>query len=245
MKKVLVSAVLISLLTSCATYKSGRTQQIRVNSTPQGATCNLSNNVSNVNVVTPAVAEVGRSMSTLKVTCQAQGFGNGDDKLKYNVNWWAAANIANFGIGYFYDVYTGSVAQYPSEINVTLKPSGRVYDGNFQMRDYNSNAVVPNAIPQDQGLAYQQLQQQQIQQQYQQAQQPQEGYGQPLQQQYAPQQGYGQPIAVQQPQQYQQQYQQPQQGYGMPQVQPQPQSQEQIMQQMMLERKQITGEEQQ
>lgn len=157
MKKIVLSTVLLSLVTSCATYKSGKTQAITVKSTPSGADCNVSNSVSNATVRTPGVVEVGRSMSSLKVECSLMGYGNGDGKLNYGVNWWAAGNVITLGLGYFYDVYTGSVAQYPKEINVELKPVSRTYEGNFQMRDYNSSAVVPQQIntPQVQNMNYQ------------------------------------------------------------------------------------------
>ena len=231
MKKVLVSAVLISLLTSCATYKSGKTQQIRITSTPQGADCSVANKTSSTSVRTPGVAEVSRSMSSLNVSCQAPGYGAGETQVKYGVNWWSAGNIALLGFPYLYDMYTGAVAEYPESVEVQLKPMAQTYQGNFQMRDYNSNAVVPNGLAQP--SQYQQYQQQQAPQQGVQSQNPYvQQYQQQMmmqqQQQYAPQ-GYGNYPA------------QPQNPYAQPQQVQQPQTQEQIIQEMMQERKQVTG----
>ncbi len=221
MKKILLSLVLVSLATSCATIKSGQTQQIKINSTPQGADCTLANKSTNINVRTPGVVEVNRSMSTLKIECQAPGYGNGTVDAKYGMNWWSTGNVLLLGFPYLYDMYTGSVAEYPSEINVILQPTGRTYEGNFQMRDPNSAAVVPNNIPA-----------------------PQANYQQPGYGTYAPQQP-AQPQMIQQPyQQYQGQQYQGQQGQYMqqqPQQVQQPQTQEQLMQEMLRERQQVTG----
>lgn len=251
MKKLAISVVLISLLTSCATYKSGRTQQIKINSNPQGAACSVSNKTSSGNVITPGVVEVNRSMSGLEVSCHLDNYGVGETKVNYGANWWSAGNVALLGLPYFYDMYTGAAAEYPSEITVTLKPSSASFSGDFMMKPASSGVIPAQAV------STPQVQQMQMQPSgyttnygagIPQPQQPMTSSGQPQQNPYtggaygggvygggAQQIQQAQPQYIQQPGEYQRNIQTQQQ------VQ-QPQTQEQLIQEMMQERKKMLGQ---
>jgi hypothetical protein len=270
MKKLLVSAILVSLLTSCATYKSGKVQTINVASNPPGASCNYANSLSSGNLVTPGKAEIQRSKSTLNVTCGLAGYGEGTKAVEPGANYWLLANITNLGIGYFYDVSNGAAWNYPGDVIVQLVPTGRTYEGNFQLQQgtgelapapdnaqnyqqyysqqelvaqqpaqplYNNNQYVsPTQQQQAQQAAQQQYQQNQAQAQQTQQQQltPYQQYQLQMQSGQAQQQLQQQELYKQQG--YQPQPQQPQAGQQV-----QPQSQQQLIQEMMQERSQITG----
>lgn len=149
MKKLALSLVLTLSVTSCATYISGRTQEISVTSNPENAECTYSNERGSGNFKTPGKIAVERSKKTLSVTCNIPGYGSGTENIEPGANYWLLANVANMGLGYFYDVYDGSSWDYPKDIHVVVQPTGGVHEGNFMMKGYGTQAIQPvKNIPQ-------------------------------------------------------------------------------------------------
>lgn len=144
MKKLVLSISLVLLTTSCANWQSGKTQDVKVTSEPAGADCRATNEISSGTVRTPGTVNIERSRKELEITCQLQNYGSGTKRVYPGANYWLLGNVANLGLGYFYDVYTGSAWKYP-DITVPLQPSaGGVHQGNFIMRDFQNPAVMQN-----------------------------------------------------------------------------------------------------
>jgi hypothetical protein len=149
MKKLALSLLLTLSVTSCATYISGRTQEVKLTSNPEGAECSYSNERSTGNIRTPGVMALERSKKTLSVTCSVPGYGSATQNVEPGANYWLLANVANFGLGYFYDVYDGSSWDYPKEVHVVIQPTGGVHQGNFMLKDYGNPAIQPRMnVPQ-------------------------------------------------------------------------------------------------
>jgi hypothetical protein len=166
MKKLALSLSLVFLTTSCATWQSSRTQDVKVESQPSGADCRATNELSSGNARTPGTINIERSRKELEITCQLPNYGAGTKRVNPGANWWLLGNIANLGLGYFYDVYTGAAWKYP-DVTVPLQPTnGGVFQGNFIMRDFQNPAVMQNQTqfpagvsPQMQGIGQQYNQQ--------------------------------------------------------------------------------------
>lgn len=202
MKKLALSVSLVFLTTSCANWQSGKTQDVKITSQPAGADCRATNEISSGTTRTPGTINIERSRKELEVTCQLQNYGSGSTRVNPGANYWLLGNIANLGLGYFYDVYTGSAWKYP-DITVPLKPTnGGVFQGNFIMRDFQNPAVMQNETqfpagvsPQMQGVNPYQQQMPQFNQQM---------------------QGFGDQLGTVPPSQQNQQFQQPNNMQQMP-----------------------------
>ncbi len=149
MKKLVLSLALILSVTSCARIISGKTEQVKVTSNPETSDCTYSNENETGAFKTPSVITLTRTRKYLTITCNIPGYGTGTETVPPGANYWLLANVANFGLGYFYDVADGDSWDYPSEVHVVLQPTGGVQQGNFMMKGYNNQAVIPAAnIPQ-------------------------------------------------------------------------------------------------
>jgi hypothetical protein len=142
MKKFALVLFTALLLTSCASMKTGDAQLVQVRTNQPGATCDFSNGISSGSVVTPGAINVVRSKADLVITCVLPGYGKGTKTVQPGANWWTAANVANFGIGYGYDLYKGTAWQYPEVADITLIPASATFDGGFMMK-VGSSGVIP------------------------------------------------------------------------------------------------------
>jgi hypothetical protein len=111
-------------LAGCATIVTGSSQDVAVETRPvSGATCELSNLEGSWQVVTPAVAHVQRGLEALQVKCTMPGYEEAWTNLPSHWNDWTFANVANAGIGFGVDTYTGATDAYPHSVQMTLQPA--------------------------------------------------------------------------------------------------------------------------
>ena len=92
MKKSLSVLSCLIMLSGCATYMEGTTQDVTVTTNPEGATCNLVRDYEIVSVVTtPATVHLDRTQDDIVVTCNKVGFREAVmvDRSGYNKNNWA------------------------------------------------------------------------------------------------------------------------------------------------------------
>ncbi|HTT84578.1 MAG TPA: hypothetical protein VMF67_13950 [Rhizomicrobium sp.] len=111
-------------LGSCATMVSGSSEDIAVLTPPEsGASCVLSNNEGSWAVVTPTVAHVQRGNDDMLVKCNKPGFQEAWTRLASHTNPMTFANVANLGIGFGVDSYTGAIDGYPHSVQLPMQPA--------------------------------------------------------------------------------------------------------------------------
>ena len=112
---------------ACSTIIEGRSQQIIVNSNPQGADCGLYRQGVRIATVqnAPGSALVEKSKHDIWIACVKPGY---QMATHYNKSGVAGATLGNIilggGIGWAIDSATGSDNKYDSPVNVTLVPNG-------------------------------------------------------------------------------------------------------------------------
>jgi hypothetical protein len=112
------------LLAGCATIVSGSSQDVAVQTQPvSGATCVLSNLEGSWQVVTPAVAHVQRGLEALQVKCNLPGYEEAWTNLDSHWDDWTFLNVANAGVGFGVDTYTGAMDAYPRAVQLTMQPA--------------------------------------------------------------------------------------------------------------------------
>jgi hypothetical protein len=111
-------------LAGCATIVTGGgSQDVAVETQPvSGATCELSNLEGSWQVVTPAVAHVQRGLEALQVKCTKPGYEEAWTNMASHWDVWTFANVANAGIGFAVDTYTGAMDAYPGSVRLTMQP---------------------------------------------------------------------------------------------------------------------------
>lgn len=113
------------LSTGCATVVKGRSQNLAVNTDPEGASCTLRRNDGAVGSVnpTPGTVQVSKSGAPIDVTCVRNGYLEANVKVSPTVQGWTAGN-ALFGgvVGLIVDAGSGAIHEYPAEIAVKLTP---------------------------------------------------------------------------------------------------------------------------
>ncbi|HEX4158934.1 MAG TPA: hypothetical protein VHY79_10695 [Rhizomicrobium sp.] len=111
-------------LAGCATMVAGGgSQDVAVETQPvSGATCELSNLEGDWQVVTPAVAHVQRGLEALQVKCTKPGYEEAWTNMASHWDAWTFANVANAGVGFGVDTYTGAIDEYPHSVQLTMQP---------------------------------------------------------------------------------------------------------------------------
>ena len=124
MKAYLPLAALI-LVSGCASIISGTTQEVAVNSSPDGATCDITRQgVRLQQVVTPASAMVQRTNRDLLVSCTKPGYQAATATDPSGVEPWVFGNLLAGGvIGLVVDLSTGAVNKYASPASIVLQPA--------------------------------------------------------------------------------------------------------------------------
>jgi hypothetical protein len=124
MKKPL--AILITLLTGCASVVNHTTQQIPVGSEPSGAAVRVDcGDVRNdPSLVTPAVVTVQRKADHCTIALEKRGYEPAEIKLAKSMSGWYFGNIFLGGfIGLIVDASNGSMYnRTPARVQVNLTP---------------------------------------------------------------------------------------------------------------------------
>lgn len=115
------------LLSGCATIVEGTTQGIWVHTAQNGKSisqidCKLENDRGKWQVVTPDVAYVNRSATSLQIECSGKPDLFAKESIKSNSNGALIGNMAATGpIGAAIDTITGAGFSYPKQIQINLK----------------------------------------------------------------------------------------------------------------------------
>jgi len=115
----------IALLGGCASITKGTTQQVTVNSDPQGAACNVLRDGEVITRIakTPKTITVDKTKHDLNVVCSMEGFGETALVNQSGVEGMTAANLVFGGlIGWAVDSATGADNKYAPSITVPMKP---------------------------------------------------------------------------------------------------------------------------
>ncbi|MFY8095703.1 MAG: hypothetical protein ACOVN0_19660 [Niveispirillum sp.] len=127
MKKIILPLAAVALLSACSTISDGTTQEIVVNTNPEGANCALMREgvaVARVNP-TPGAATIQKTKHDITIVCTKSGFQQATFMNKSGV---AANTFGNIilggGIGWAIDSATGADNKYASPVNVTMIPEG-------------------------------------------------------------------------------------------------------------------------
>jgi hypothetical protein len=110
-------------LAGCATMVTGSSEDIAVLTPPvSGASCVLSNEEGTWTVVTPTVAHVGRGIEDLQVKCTKPGYEEAWKNVPSHWDELTFANVANLGVGFGVDAYTGAIDEYPHSVQLPMRP---------------------------------------------------------------------------------------------------------------------------
>jgi hypothetical protein len=114
-------------LTGCASIVNGGSEDIAVLTPPvSGATCVLSNQEGSWSVVTPTVAHVERGHENLTVKCDKPGYQEAWTSLESHTSAMTYANVANLGVGFAVDSYTGAIDGYSHSVQLPMQPVATV-----------------------------------------------------------------------------------------------------------------------
>ncbi|MGE3769348.1 MAG: hypothetical protein AB7G06_00140 [Bdellovibrionales bacterium] len=153
MKKAVVVLALVLGLPGCASIIEGTTQEILINTTPQGAQCQITrDNMAIASVMkTPEAALVERTKHDLIIKC----WKDGCDESQYFVNSGTSGGtfgniLLGGGIGWAIDSAAGADNEYEKMVNIPLycekssKSSARA-----KKKVHQVNAPAPEATPDD------------------------------------------------------------------------------------------------
>ena len=121
-KTMLVSALVLSLLSGCASIVSGTNQSVTVD-TPgcAAASCRLTNDKGEWAVTTPGSVVVNRAYGPLTIVCSKDGFASATATVTSTTKAMAFGNILFGGvIGAGVDIGTGAAYDYPTSIVVPM-----------------------------------------------------------------------------------------------------------------------------
>ena len=123
---MLGSAVLMLSATSCASIVEGSSQEILVNTSPNGAHCEISRFAVTIATIeqTPGSATIKKLNKPIAISCSKPGYETTTQVNKSDLAGWNLGNLAIGGlIGFTVDWIDGAWNKYTSPINMTLSPS--------------------------------------------------------------------------------------------------------------------------
>lgn len=113
-----VTSPIIALLAAgCATIITGTKDQVRIVSTPPGATVELQGQV----LQTPATVTLSRSfLSPDHGRAVPPGYQDANFTIAREFNLWTIGNVVTLGLGTAVDVLSGAILRYPDQHHVLL-----------------------------------------------------------------------------------------------------------------------------
>ncbi len=126
MKNVSVSLFVLSccvVLAGCASVVEGRSQELTINTTPEGASCFLTRNGTPLGTImlTPGTLYIEKTKDDISIKCNKAGYQEADylDKSGYPEYNWAYILVGG-PIVWCLDSVTGADNQYVSPLNLEL-----------------------------------------------------------------------------------------------------------------------------
>lgn len=117
--------VAAALASGCATVTKGTTQPVTLHTDPDGATCQVSRDLTNVGSLsaTPGQVLVDKACGAIDISCRKSGHQPTEVRVNSEVQAWTFGNILIGGIiGFAVDAASGAMRQYPQFITLTLVP---------------------------------------------------------------------------------------------------------------------------
>ncbi len=121
------SLALLGSLSACATIFTGTSQQIAVDSNPEGASCDVTQGGVTVAHVpsTPDVVHVARGSSEIEMTCSKPGYRSERVTELSGANGWVFGNLVIGGIvGVVIDFSSGAAYHYRPSLAMDLDSLG-------------------------------------------------------------------------------------------------------------------------
>ena len=118
--------VAASLLGACATVTGGTTQNMTVDSDPQGAICTLTRAGQTIGVVNPSpgTVRIDKSKNAIAVSCRKPGYQDSVESIDSEFTGATFGNILIGGlIGVAIDASTGANNLYPESITLLMTPT--------------------------------------------------------------------------------------------------------------------------
>jgi hypothetical protein len=123
MKSKVITAALLLSLSACASIVEGTSQEIVVNTTPEGANCSLMREGISIARIdpTPGAATIKKTKNDITVVCTKAGYEKATFFNKSDVAGGTVGNIIlGGGIGWAIDSAAGADNKYESPVNMTL-----------------------------------------------------------------------------------------------------------------------------
>lgn len=112
---------------ACATIIHGTTQELYIDSQPQGASCKVDRQGAATGVVdpTPGKVTVRRHKDSIVVSCALDGYEPSNEVVAASFNALTMGNLALPGgtVGFVVDASTGANNKYPGRIVVVMTPA--------------------------------------------------------------------------------------------------------------------------
>jgi hypothetical protein len=126
MKRLFLLACLAPSLGACASIVEGTDQQVIVNTSPEGARCDLTRDGQQIGVAnpTPQTLTLSKSKNDVVIVCNKDGFNEATAVLNSDFESMTLGNLLLGGvIGVGVDAATGALNEYDSQITVPLTPA--------------------------------------------------------------------------------------------------------------------------
>lgn len=127
MRLPVVPFVLLGTLSACATIVTGTSQSLTVDTSPEGADCQVAQAGFPVGEIprTPGSVRIAKSSAPVEVMCTKPGFQPTQQMQGSGVNGWVFGNILIGGIiGVVVDMASGAVYHYNSNMMLALDNRG-------------------------------------------------------------------------------------------------------------------------
>lgn len=147
--KNITAICLLLLTTSCASILEGSTQEIMINTTPQGAQCQIiRNGVAIASVMkTPEAALVERTKHDLVIKCWSEECDESEYFVKSGTSGGTFGNILlGGGIGWAIDSAAGADNEYQEMVNVPLSCTKKDTDEDKPVKKKAKKKIVNPAV---------------------------------------------------------------------------------------------------
>ncbi len=125
MRRTMLAVMALGLLGGCASIVEGTSQQITVNTDPQGAACELMRDGQVISKIarTPAEITVQKTKHDITIACALEGFAESTRINESGVEEMTAGNIILGGlVGWAIDSATGADNEYDDSVLIVLEP---------------------------------------------------------------------------------------------------------------------------
>ena len=118
-----LAVIAVIFLSGCSSIIEGTSQEIVVNTTPEGASCSLMREGVSIGKIdpTPGAATIKKTKHDMTIICTKKGY---EEASYFNKSDVAGATVGNIilggGIGWAIDSASGADNKYTSPVNIVL-----------------------------------------------------------------------------------------------------------------------------